>query len=153
VGKKGMLLREQKRINAARMYTPAEIEQIKRQAVAEDRAAMEKIREMQRAAEGEAIQNLMNKEWKEREQAMRGADDEESFQKVLALMMHIPVTVLCEKFRWKPIEDESDNRNHLKKFTDAIAAEVDRICSDEYMDIRKYAEECYKKYGVKFEVK
>jgi hypothetical protein len=153
MGKNGKLLREQKKMNTARMYTVAEIEAIKRQAVEEDRAAMEKLRRYQQTMDRKAVNQLLETEWKAREQAFRGEDEDESFQKVMSLTMHIPVTVLCETFHWKPIDDSSDGRNHLQKFVDALVAEVDRICSDENMDIRKYADQCSEKYGVKFEVK
>lgn len=152
MGKKGDELRAQKQRSAARMYTPEQIEQIKRQAVLEDREAMEKLRGICREADKKMTNDFLNEEWKKREQAFRGADEDESFQKVLALMMHIPTTVLCRDFHWKPIGEESDHRNNLKRFVDAVLAEVEQITGDENMDIRRYAEECYEKYGVKYEV-
>ena len=74
-------------------------------------------------------------------------------QAVLALLMSVPARILCEKFHWKGVRDENDHRSKLLQFSEAIVAEVNRICGDENADIRKYRDETYELYGVKYEVK
>ena len=74
-------------------------------------------------------------------------------QKVLALLMSVPARILCEKFHWKGVMDENDHRSKLLQFSEAIVKEVNRICGDENADIRKYRDETYELYGVKYEVK
>lgn len=74
-------------------------------------------------------------------------------QAVLALLMSVPARILCEKFHWKGVRDENDHRSKLLQFSEAIVKEVNRICGDENADIRKYRDETYELYGVKYEVK
>lgn len=70
-----------------------------------------------------------------------------------AVLMSVPARILCEKFHWKGVRDENDHRSKLLQFSEAIVKEVNRICSDENADIRKYRDETYELYGVKYEVK
>lgn len=98
------------------------------------------------------IEKKIDAEWEERERVLSGETDNERMLKVLALLMSVPAKVLCEKFKWKPIQDENDRRSRLLQFSEAVAEEVNRICGDEMTDIRAVAEEVYKKYGVKYEV-
>ena len=98
------------------------------------------------------IEKKIDAEWEERERVLSGETDNERMLKVLALLMSVPAKVLCEKFKWKPIQDENDRRSRLLQFSEAVVEEVNRICGDEMTDIRAVAEEAYKKYGVKYEV-
>lgn len=50
------------------------------------------------------------------------------------------------------MERESGSRTTYQ-FSEAIVKEVNRICGDENADIRKYRDETYELYGVKYEVK
>ena len=70
-----------------------------------------------------------------------------------AVLMSVPARILCEKFHWKGVRDENDHRSKLLQFSEAIVKEVNRICGDENADIRKYRDETYELYGVKYEVK
>ena len=74
-------------------------------------------------------------------------------QAVLAFLMSVPARILCEKFHWKGVRAENDHRSKLLQFSEAIVKEVNRICGDENADIRKYRDETYELYGVKYEVK
>ena len=73
-------------------------------------------------------------------------------QIVLCLLMAVPTRILCENFGWKPITDESDNRSRLKRFTEMVVSEVNRICEDDTVDIRTYGEEVFEKFGVRYEI-
>lgn len=70
-----------------------------------------------------------------------------------AVLMSVPARILCEKFHWKGVRDENDHRSKLLQFSEAVVKEVNRICGDENADIRKYRDETYELYGVKYEVK
>jgi hypothetical protein len=70
-----------------------------------------------------------------------------------AVLMSVSARILCEKFHWKGVRDENDHRTKLLQFSEAIVKEVNRICGDENADIRKYRDETYELYGVKYEVK
>ena len=123
---------------AVYQYTAAQIEEIKRQAVKEQKQYLDKA---------------IDEEWKKRMEAVSGETEEERMKKVLGLLLSVPARILCEKFHWKEVRDENDHRSKLLQFSEAVVKEVNRICDDENADIRKYCKETYEKYGVKYEVK
>ena len=141
--------RRQERENAHKttyQFTLDQIEAMKRQAVrdAKDRMKAEIMKE---------INVEIQEEWKRRGDEMSGENEEERIEKVLALLMSVPARILCEKFRWKGVRDENDHRSKLLQFSEAVVKEVNRICDDGNADIRKYRDETYELYGVKYEVK
>lgn len=127
-------------------YTFAQIEEIKRNAVLEERERLKR-------SIAKEVGELVEKEWAERKTALTGETEEERILKVLALLMSVPAKILCEKFHWKPVRDENDRRSRLLQFSEAVTQEVNRICSDETLDIRKIQDEVWKKYGVRYEVR
>ena len=52
----------------------------------------------------------------------------------------------------KILTEENDRRSKLLQFSEAVVAEVNRICGDDYADIRVYSQETYEKCGVKYEL-
>ena len=127
-------------------FTLEQIESMKRQAVLD---AKEKMKE----EIAKEIDEHIQEEWKQREQEMSGENEQERIEKILALLMSVPARILCEKFHWKGVRDENDHRSKLLQFSEAIVKEVNRICGDENADIRKYRDETYELYGVKYELK
>lgn len=140
MGKNGSVMRAQKQQHGY-FYTNAQIAEIKRQAI-----------ESQRERLHEETRKFIEEEFERRSEMIKGDTTEETMQMVLALLMSIPTKILVEKFHWKPITDESDNRSNLKKFSEEVVNETNAIFSDDHADIRQYIEQCYKKYGVKFEI-
>lgn len=126
--------------------TQSQIDAIKRDAI------LAKREELKQSLAKE-VEAHIEKEWAARVEAMSGETEEERILKVLCLLMAVPAKVLCEKFRWKPIVDENDRRSRLMQFSEAVVNEVNRICGDEELDIRKISQEVYEKYGVRYEVK
>lgn len=122
---------------AVYQYTAAQIEEIKRQAVREQKQYLDKA---------------IDEEWKRRMEAVSGETEEERMKKVLGLLLSVPARILCEKFHWKAVRDEKDHRSKLLQFSEAVVKEVNRICEDENADIRNYCKETYEKYGVKYVV-
>ncbi len=92
-------------------------------------------------------------ERKEELKASISREIDERIQKVLCLLLAVPAKVLCEKFRWKPIEDENDRRSRLLQFSEAVVKEVNQTFANDNVDIRAIGEEVYEKYGVRFEVR
>ena len=127
-------------------FTLEQIEAMKRQAVLD---AKEKMQEELAKEIDEHIQE----EWKQREQEMSGENEQERIEKVLALLMSVPARILCEQFGWTGLRSENDHRSRLYRFSEAVVAEVNRICGDENADIRAYRDETYEMYGIKYEVK
>lgn len=137
-------------------FTAQQLEDIKLQAVAAHREQLKQSLtaefEEKWKIKKEEVNKMIDEEWKRREELLGGEDDEERMQKVLGLLLSIPAKILCEKFHWRPIVDENDSRSRLLQFSNAVAAEVNRIFEDEYADIRAYSEETAKKYGVEYKV-
>ena len=141
---------------AVYQYTAAQIEEIKHQAVIDRKEELKQIltvefEEKWRDRE-EEVNRKIDEEWERRAEALGGSDAAERMEKVLGLLLSVPVRILCEKFHWLPIRDENDRRSKLLQFSEAVVAEVNRICADEYADIRAYSQETYEKYGVKYEL-
>ena len=126
--------------------TQTQINEIRKQAVLERKEEL-------KASISREIDERIQKEWAAREAALTGETDEEQILKVLCLLLEVPAKVLCEKFRWKPIEDENDRRSRLLQFSEAVVKEVNRTFENDNADIRAIGEEVYEKYGVRFEVR
>lgn len=87
-----------------------------------------------------------DRELKEEQQRNRVEDT----KTILALMMAIPTTVLCRDLHWKPLEGTpADNRRQLKRFAELIMRECDRVFDDD-VDLHKYLDQCYERYGVRY---
>lgn len=86
---------------AVYQYTAAQIEEIKRQAVKEQKQYLDKV---------------IDEEWKKRMEAVSGETEEERMKKVLGLLLSVPARILCEKFHWKEVRDENaDIRKYCKE--------------------------------------
>lgn len=70
----------------------------------------------------------------------------------MCLLLASSVKVLCEKFHWTPVDAGSDKRSKLIQFSDAVLGEINGILVDEKMDIRAYADEVYKEYGIHYQM-
>lgn len=127
-------------------YTLEQIEAIRKQAVRD-------AKEQMKVEIAKEIDDHVKAEWKEREKEMSGENEEERIEKVLALLMSVPARILCEQFGWTGLRSENDHRSRLYRFSEAVVAEVNRICEDENADIRAYRDETYEMYGIKYEVK
>ena len=97
---------------AVYQYTAAQIEEIKRQAVQEQKQYLDKV---------------IDEEWKKRTEAVSGETEEERMKKVLGLLLSVPARILCEKFHWKEVRDENDHRSKLLQFYEAVEKEEKRI--------------------------
>ena len=99
------------------------------------------------------VDKHIDMEWKAREDILRpDGDATEGFYNMMQLLLAVPARVLIEKFHWKPIPKDGvyDKRNKLMMFSDYMADELNMIINDEMQDIRRYCDETYDKYGVKF---
>ena len=106
-------------------------------------------------SEIEKVQKNIDEEWKQREKDFGGADSSDRFLSTLGYMLSATCTVLVRDFGWTPLPKDKnpDPRMKLVRLCTAIAKEVEMICDDEEIDIRRYCADAYEKYGVKFEWK
>jgi len=156
MGKKGDLLRIQKKQRATYTFTGEQLDahdQMVLKAGA-DKIKRDLMEKMEREyAEKEAhIKKVIEDEWKSREELFKGEDMADNFFLILSLLLATSCRVLIEKFHWKPIPQDGkyDRRNRTMRFSDCLIDEINSIVEDEMKDIRTYCDEVYEKYGVRF---
>lgn len=154
MGKKGDALRAQRAATARYTFTGAELEARDRMII--DRFRNQVMEESTRKLNEMFEQNVKEvddhiaEEWKKREALLR--DNGERLSEILRLLLACSSRVLIEKFHWKPIpiDGNYDGRNRTYQFAKHLADEVNAICTDENLDVRRYCEEVYDLYGVKY---
>lgn len=156
MGKKGDLLRLQKKQSATYTFTGIQLEDHDRAVVAAHtdkikRDLMEKM-EKEYAEREEHVKKVIEEEWKTREAFFKGDDMADNFFLILSLLLATSCRVLIEKFHWKPIPKDGkyDRRNRIMRFSDYLIDEINAIVEDETQDIRRYCDDVYEEYGVKF---
>lgn len=157
MGKKGDLLRQQKKENTKYTFTAAQLEAhdqfILQQKKAEIMAETQKRIDAQYEEQKIELEKMVREEWDARAKEFSTEDRESDFFNLLQYLLAVPARVLIERFRWKPIPKDGryDRRNHMTKFGECIIDEINKIQHDEMGDIRTYCQETYELYGVKFE--
>lgn len=156
MGKKGELLRLQKKQRATYTFTGEQLEAHDQAIVAAraDKIKRDLMEQMEKeyAAREEHVKKVIEEEWKSREELFRGEDMADNFFLILSLLLATSCRVLIEKFHWKPIPKDGkyDRRNRTMRFSDYLIDEINAIVEDETKDIRRYCDEVYEEYGVKF---
>lgn len=154
MGKKGAALRAERAASARYSFTGAELEARDQRLL--DRLRSQIMEECQKKLQEQFNENMKEvdehiaEEWKKREAMFN--DKGERLSELLRLLLACSSRVLIEKFHWKPIpmDGNYDKRNRTYQFAEYLAAEINDICTDETKDIRRYCDETYEKYGVKF---
>lgn len=139
MGKKGELLRMQKKQSVSYTFTAEQLE-------AHDAA----VRKMALERRKQEMDEYLEKEFTERNRILAGTAEDVTVE-LFSLLISVPCRVLVERFGWPAIWKHSTGRNRLSRFASAVQEEVEKIINDERMDIRKYAEEAYEVTGVKFQ--
>lgn len=156
MGKKGALLREQKKKAAVYTFTAEQLAEHDQMIINEK---MQRIRENLAPKAQEEVQRrldearqIISDEWDARKKEFYTDDSETNFYNVLQYLLCVSTRVLIERFRWKPIPKDGkyDRRNRIVRFSEYVTNEINQICSDESGDVRRYAAETYEKYGVRF---
>lgn len=160
MGKSGAALRAAKQQKTTYTFTREQLREHDRQVVEKfrRRVAEDVVEKAQKRMEEDferrkaELEEAIIAEWDERKARFASENPENNFLEFLSCTLAIAVRVLIEKFRWKPLPKEGkyDRRLRIVKFSDCVAAEIDRIAGDEMLDIRKYSEEVYELYGLKF---
>ena len=151
MGKKGDLLRQQKKQKAVYTFTGEELAIHDKQVALAYLQKCEGIaRDMDRKRE-EEFRRKANEVWDERTRMFQGGDETDNLMAYLRCFFAISCRVLVEQFGWKVPRTRGRNTN-LMRFATGLAEEIDRITGDERYDIVKYAREVYDKYGVGFQM-
>lgn len=72
------------------------------------------------------------------------------FLTVLNLLMSTSCRVLIEHFGWPSMARSANRRYRTARFCELLVDEVNRIISDDSVDIRAYNEQTLKMYGIQF---
>lgn len=156
MGKMGALLREQKKTNHVYTFTREQLNQRDRMLLEEQKARIMKQMEAEahkRELEITAKANqFIRDQWAEREELMR-AGDNGMFDNLIGYLIAVPCKVLIEHMGWNPIRKDERYRKKMKidRFCALMLDELNGIAENEEMDIRDYADDVFKKYGVKIE--
>lgn len=149
MGKKGDLLRALKEQNTTYTFTKAQLmehdKQVKRDILLKAKEDLEA--EARRQADA-----YVQHEWSEREKLFVENHPMDNVMTMMSLLLAVSSRVLIERFHWKPIPKDGvyDRRNRTMRFADYIVDELDKITRDVDADIRRYCEETYDLYGVKY---
>ena len=158
MGKKGDLLRALKAAQKSYTFTHEQLKEHDRvvaiDALKRAEVELKKKVDAEYAAKNAEIQQLITDEWKSREEIFMESHPNDNVISIMGLLMATSSRVLIEKFGWKPIPKDGkyDRRNRTMRYADCLVDELQRIMNDENADIRRYCEETYNLYGVKFEV-
>jgi len=149
MGKKGDLLRAMKKQRATYTFTAEQLEEHDRQV---RMATLERKKDELK----EYAHKVISEDFDERQKLLSG-DAADVTLNVFSMLISISCKVLVEQFGWKPApmrkeEDKGgDRRFKLTQFAYAVMDEVYKLTADEFLDIRKYAEEAYQITGVMFQ--
>lgn len=160
MGKKGKELREQRALNAKFTFTAAQLAERDQKLLESKRQEIIETVRRKFEAEIEHQENELDKlaikkrqeleeEWQRREELFKDAGP---ISELMSLLLSVSSRVLVEQFKWKPIPKDGnyDRRHKLVQFNDALVKELTAIGSDQTKDIRKYCDETYELYGVRF---
>ena len=158
MGKKGDLLRAMKAQQKTYTFTHEQLQEhdrvVIRDALVKAEKELMKKAQAEYDAKNEELQKFIADEWETREKIFMESHPNDNVISIMGLLMATSSRVLIEKFGWKPIPKDGkyDRRNRTMRYADCLVDELQRIMNDENADIRRYCEETYDLYGVKFEV-
>lgn len=150
MGKKGAALRAAKENSTTYTFTAAQLEEHDRMIRRLHTERMRSSWKEEVKKELEKAQDIISKDWEDRERIM-GGNAEEVTLNVFSMLISISCVVLVRDFGWPPIYNHSTGRQRLARFITSMQREVEKIINDETVDIRKYAEDAYEITGVKLE--
>lgn len=155
MGKKGALLRQQKKDNTRYTFTGTELEEHDRQVIRgwqETAYPMLKKRAEEEARKHtQAVIAAIDARWDERREQFQSGGWDTYFTNAISFFMSISCRVLIEQFGWKPPNAGQHGRHtKIMKYAEALAETVTYIATDSELDIVQYAEETKRLYGLEF---
>ena len=160
MGKKGAALRAAKRQQATYTFTAQQLADHDNFVRQEFKARImddlvEKANQKMQpyiAEQQERMRQEVIAEWEERKRLFASEVPENNFLEFISCALAVSVRVLVEKFHWKPVPKDGrfDRRLAIARFSDFVKAEIDDISADEMKDIRRYSQEVYDLYGIRF---
>ena len=106
--------------------------------------------EEERAKKQQELSSYIEAEWRQREELFGGSHRENMFL-ILSLLLAMPARILVEHFDFKPVPiGRRSRQTKIERFAEILAEEINRLMDDETKDIRRYCDETYELYGVRF---
>lgn len=112
--------------------------------------AAKKDLEEERIKKQRELDSYIEAEWRQREELFGGSHRENMFL-ILSLLLAMPARILVEHFDFKPVPvGRRSRQTKIERFAEILAEEINRLMDDETKDIRRYCDETYELYGVRF---
>lgn len=112
--------------------------------------AAKKDLEEERIKKEREFVSYIEAEWRQREELFGGSHRENMFL-ILSLLLAMPARILVEHFDFKPVPvGRRSRQTKIERFAEILAEEINRLMDDETKDIRRYCDETYELYGVRF---
>jgi len=155
VGKKGDLLRAQKKKQATYTFTAAQLQEHDDHLREEwKKTIMMRVEaeaaEVDKRREEEMIRKV-NEVWDRRCQEFKTGFPEEDFGNYMRYLFSMPCRVLIERFGWRPRLYYGAKKTKLQRFAEAMSEELNKISHDPNLGFIEYANQTDMLYGFHFE--
>lgn len=153
MGKKGEMLRLQKKQRATYTFTGEQLEAHDSAVIADFRRRYEEDLRSRAQAEEARINAMIDDEWKRREEIFTDQGGNESIFNLLSMTLAVPVAVLMDEFGWRPLPEKQKMhpRAWLARFVVCCEEILNEIAEDENKDIREYCMAVWDRSNVKLE--
>lgn len=150
MGKSGAALRAAKNDNVIYTFSKSQLMDHDLLVIKNEEERLQQKLDEIRAQKNKELDEYLNDEWQKREELFRQSHD--SLVNLLGILLSVPARVLVEKFGWDSVPLDWDGKIDipLARFSQAVVEEINTIAIDDTKDIRKYCDETYEKYGIKY---
>ncbi len=153
MGKKGDALRAAKAKTTVYSFTREQLDDRDRALLVTYRARVKKETDEYIASERRRIWKMVEEDWDERTRILCEGEEDgtHGLFTAISLLESVCARILVEHFGWAPVGGKRrSDRFRLNRFCNLLVDEINGIMSTETGDIRRYNEEVYELYGVKF---
>ena len=151
MGKKGAAMRAAKAQSVIRTFTEEQLRDRDQALLIKYRKQAKKEMDEYMASEKKRMWALIEEEWARRVNLLAANDGTPGgFHTVLNLLLSTSCRVLIEHFGWPSLARTANRRYRTTRFCELLVEEINKITSDEYMDIRSYNDDTLRMYGIKF---
>lgn len=151
MGKKGDLLRQQKKLQAKYVFTAQQLEEHDQLVRQEYKKNLEvKVREYCDEADKrreERYKQMATEFWDRRAAEFKDCSIDEQFNNYFKYGLALVARTLIEQFGW-PVPNAKGRKNRTRRFIEALIEGLNAISADVNSDIIWYTEETEKLYGI-----
>ena len=154
MGKKGDLLRAQKKQTKTYVFTAEQLEEHDRQVKAAYKEyALERladdIEKVRKEAEKVETENIL-KVWHRREREFKEGAPVEILANCLKYAFAISCNVMIRDFGWKVRKSSAGRKANIERFAEALAREFNAVTDSDVDGVAEYADRVRKEFGIYF---